>query len=167
MYKIASILPYYGKMEEVCTVDNQQLINFLNQLLSNQFVLYVKLHRYHWFIQGRNFFSLHKQFEHMYEEIADDIDEIAERILMINGKPLATLVKYVKEATLEEASADDEEQEMIEQLLHDLQQMTTEIQNEGLSKAVELEDGPTEDLLIGLQGKLEKYIWMLKAYLKQ
>ncbi|API93965.1 MULTISPECIES: Dps family protein [unclassified Virgibacillus] len=148
-------------------MENQQLINFLNQLLSNQFVLYVKLHRYHWFIQGRNFFSLHEQFENMYVEVADDIDEIAERILMINGKPLATMVKYLKEATLEEASADDEEQEIIQQLLHDLQQMTTEIQKEGLPKAVKLEDSPTEDLLIGLQGKLEKYIWMLKAYLKK
>ena len=100
-------------------MDNQKLVNFLNQLLSNSFILYVKLHRYHWFVQGRHFFQLHEEFEKMYDTFAVDIDEIAERILMIDGKPLATMIKYVKEATLEEATADDKESEMIEQLRND------------------------------------------------
>lgn len=147
-------------------MENQTLVNFLNQLLSNQFVLYVKLHRYHWFIQGKNFFVLHKQFEEMYDQIAQDLDEVAERILMINGKPLATMVKYIKEATLEEASADDEEHEIIQQLVSDLQQMVSEIQDQGLPEASRLHDSPTEDLLIGIQSNLEKYIWMLRAYLQ-
>ncbi len=167
MYKVAFSLPYYGKLEEVCMVKNQQLVNFLNQLLSNQFVLYVKLHRYHWFIQGSNFLTLHQQFEHMYLKVAHNIDEIAERILMIDGKPLATMVKYLKESTIEEATADDEEQEIMQQLLQDLLQIIMEIKTQGLPKAVELNDSPTEDLLIGIQGAFEKYTWMLRAYLKQ
>ena len=39
-----------------------------------------------------------------------------------------------------------------------------EIKEEGLSLAEENEDEPSADLLIGLQGKLEKEIWMLKSY---
>ena len=52
-------------------MDNQRLINFLNQLLSNQFILYVKLHRYHWYIKGKNFFRLHEYFEELYERTSD------------------------------------------------------------------------------------------------
>ncbi len=96
-------------------MESQRLINFLNQLLSNYFVMYVKLHRYHWYVQGRHFFQLHAQFEEMYQATANDLDEIAERILMINGKPLATMSKYLKEATIEEATADDKENEIIAQ----------------------------------------------------
>ncbi len=144
--------------------ENKQLVQFLNQLLSNYFVMYVKLHRYHWFVQGRHFFTLHEKFEQLYEMFAEDLDEIAERILAINGKPLATMVKYLKETTLTEANADDKESEIVSQLVHDFQQIVKEIKEEGLSLAEENDDEPSADLLIGLQGKLEKEIWMLKSY---
>ncbi|MFC3040000.1 Dps family protein [Virgibacillus xinjiangensis] len=145
-------------------MENQRLINFLNQLLSNYFILYVKLHRYHWFVQGRHFFQLHQTFEEMYEMIADDLDETAERILAIEGKPLATMSKYLKEGTLPEATADDKENEMVTRLLEDFSQLIREIREEGLPLAEENDDQPTADLLITYQGKLEKYCWMLRAY---
>src|SRR5690625_6306329 len=62
-------------------MDNQKLVRFLNQLLANYFVIYVKLHRYHWYVQGEHFFHLHDQFEEMYRMFANDLDELAERIL--------------------------------------------------------------------------------------
>jgi len=145
-------------------MENQKLINFLNQLLSNYFVMYVKLHRYHWFVQGRHFFTLHEKFEEMYEMIASDLDDIAERILAIEGKPLATMAKYLKEATLEEATADDKENEIIEQLIKDYERIINEIKSDGLGLSGELSDEPTTDLLITIQGKLEKYVWMLRSY---
>ncbi|RDW17763.1 Dps family protein [Oceanobacillus chungangensis] len=146
-------------------MENQKLINFLNQLLSNYVVMYIKLHRYHWFIQGRHFFLLHEKFEEMYQEIASDLDEIAERILMIDGKPLATMAKYLKETTLVEANADDKENEIIAQLIEDFEQMISEIHQVGIPLSNEQQDDPSIDLLATLQGKLEKYLWMLKSYL--
>lgn len=145
-------------------MENQKLINFLNQLLSNYFVMYVKLHRYHWFIQGRHFFQLHQTFEDMYKQFASELDEIAERILMIEGKPLAVMSKFLKEASLEEATADDKENEIIAQLLNDYSQLIKEIRETGLPAAQEQKDEPTADLLINLQKQLEKYCWMLRAY---
>lgn len=145
-------------------MDNQKLINFLNQLLSNYFVMYVKLHRYHWYIQGKHFFQLHDTFEEMYTTIAEDLDEIAERVLMIDGKPLATMTKYIKEATLEEATADDKEDEIIAKLIEDYQQIIRELKEEGIPYASERQDEPTLDLLISLQGKHERYVWMMHAY---
>ena len=143
---------------------NQKLVNFLNQLLSNYFVMYVKLHRYHWYIQGKHFFQLHEKFEEMYNIFASDLDVIAERILMINGQPLATMIKYTKETSLVEANADDTEDEMISQLIKDYEQISTEISSVGINLASEQKDEPTIDMLVSLQGKLEKYLWMLRAY---
>ncbi|MBP1968023.1 starvation-inducible DNA-binding protein [Virgibacillus natechei] len=145
-------------------MENQKLVNFLNQLLSNHFVMYVKLHRYHWFVQGRHFFVLHEKFEELYQGFAEDLDEIAERILMIGGKPLATMSKFLKEATLIEANADDKEDEMIAQLIQDFEQIISEIRNEGMTYAEDQKDEPTIDLLISIQAKMEKHIWMLRAY---
>src|SRR5690625_3586463 len=98
---------------------NQNLVNFLNQLLSNYFVMYVKLHRYHWYVQGRHFFTLHEKFEEMYEMFHEDLDVIAERILMIDGKPLATMFNYLVEKTLNEANQKDKEDKIISQLFKD------------------------------------------------
>lgn len=145
-------------------LENQKLVQFLNQLLSNYFVLYVKLHRYHWYVQGRHFFELHEKFEEMYNEFAEEVDEIAERILMINGKPVAIMEKFLKETTLQEATADNEESEMISQLKKDYKQIIGEIKKEGLPLAEEMKDEPTIDLLISSQAELEKYVWMLTAY---
>ncbi|GIN84256.1 DNA starvation/stationary phase protection protein [Heyndrickxia sporothermodurans] len=146
-------------------MENQKLINFLNQELSNIAVLYIKLHRYHWFIQGKHFFELHNKFEELYNEMAKDLDKVAERVLTIGGKPLATMIKYLKETTLIEAQADDEESEIIKQLIKDLGQIVQEIIGSGRKLAEELDDQPTLDLLNDLQGRLEKHIWMLKAFL--
>lgn len=143
---------------------NQDLIQFLNRLLSNSFVMYVKCHRYHWFVKGRHFFTLHELFEEMYHMFGEEIDVIAERILMIGGKPLATMSKYLEESTLVEASADDEEDEIIAQLKQDYEQLTHDIQKDGLPLAEAVHDEPTIDMLISIQGKLEKYMWMLSAY---
>lgn len=148
-------------------MDNQKLINFLNQLLSNHFVMYVKLHRYHWFVEGMHFFQLHEKFEEMYKKFANDLDEVAERVLMIHGKPLATMSKYLEETTLIEANADDKEEEIIEQLLEDYNQLVSEIKEVGIPLATENKDEPTLDLLVGLQNDYEKYIWMLSAYQKK
>ena len=152
------------KISEVDTMKNQNLVNFLNQLLSNYFVMYVKLHRYHWYVQGRHFFTLHEKFEEMYEMFHEDLDVIAERILMIDGKPLATMAKYLDEATLSEANADDKEDEMIAQLIADLGQIISEVREEGIELASELKDEPTLDMLINIQATLEKELWMLEAY---
>ncbi|WP_047981194.1 Dps family protein [Ornithinibacillus contaminans] len=145
-------------------MENQQLINFLNQLLSNQFVMYVKLHRYHWFVQGKHFFQLHALYEEMYTKFANDLDQVAERILMIDGKPLATMSKYLKETTLVEANADDKEEELMDQLANDFKQLITEIRDQGYVFAEERHDEPTKDMLVKLVGDYEKYRWMLSAY---
>lgn len=145
-------------------MENKRLVQFLNQLLANYFLMYVKLHRYHWFVHGQHFYRLHEEFEEMYEMFHQDLDEIAERILMIGGKPLATMKKYLAETTLVEANADDTEEEIMEQLTKDFRQLIEEIREEGIKLAAEMEDEPTLDMLIDFQRKLEKDLWMLRAY---
>lgn len=143
---------------------NKNHIHYLNQLLSNSFVLNVKFHRYHWYIEGRNFFQLHTVFEELYTYFADVSDELAERILMIEGKPLATMAAYLREASIEEATSDDTEEEIIAQIIEDLTELQNSIKNTGIPLAREEADEPTLDMLITMQQTLEKYKWMFKAY---
>lgn len=145
---------------------DQKVVNFMNQEVSNFAVLYVKLHRYHWFIQGRHFFGLHEKFEELYREVAGYYDELAERVLAVGGKPLATMQKYLKETTLVEAEADDKEHEMLSELHADLTQMASELK-EGKEMCDKAGDEPSGDLLVHIQTALEKHAWMIKATLAE
>ena len=113
-------------------MDIERQIFLLNRLLANYFVLYIKLHRYLWYIKGEQSLSLLKWLKEKNTICKQQIDQLVELILVLEGRPFATMEKYIKEATIEEASADDETTEMIQQIIAD----TTEMQ-ENISKLME------------------------------
>ncbi|WP_077299214.1 Dps family protein [Virgibacillus pantothenticus] len=142
---------------------NQQLVDALNKQLANWNILYTKLHHYHWYVDGAHFFTLHEKFEEYYDEAAGYIDEIAERVLTIKGKPLSSLKAYLEVATINEAEGKESDHEMVAQLAKDFQQIVNE-SNEIIEAAEEAQDQPTSDLFIGIKASLEKHIWMLDAF---
>lgn len=138
----------------------------LNVYLSDLHVLYTKLHNFHWNVVGEGFFTLHSKLEEIYEGVANEIDEIAERILMVGGRPLASLKDYMGHATLVELdSVDIHGRELLELLLADFEAMLkrTECIH---TIAAEADDSLTASLLENSIGHYQKNLWMMKAYLK-
>lgn len=76
----------------------------LHQLLADFQVHYTNLRGMHWNIKGHGFFVLHEKFESMYDDTAEKIDEIAERILMLGGVPENKFSEYLKVANVKEVS---------------------------------------------------------------
>ena len=75
----------------------------LNLFLSNLNVFYRKLQNYHWNVKGEDFFTVHAKLEELYDDINEQIDEIAEHILIIDGQPLGTMNDYLEIAQIQEA----------------------------------------------------------------
>ncbi|WP_059051752.1 Dps family protein [Paenibacillus senegalimassiliensis] len=136
----------------------------MNEQVANLNVLYVKLHSYHWYVKGNNFFRLHLKFEELYNEVSEQMDAIAERMLTLKWNPAATLKEYLELATIQEASGKEEPQAMVQHLLEDLATLC-ESYREGIEQAGKAGDDATADLLTGYVGSLEKHMWMLRAYL--
>jgi len=57
----------------------------LNLLLADEYVLYATTRDYHWNVTGPEFHSLHKEFEDQYGQVADWIDQVAERARAIGA----------------------------------------------------------------------------------
>ena len=76
----------------------------LNLFLSNINVFYRKLQNYHWNIKGEDFFVIHEKLEELYNAINEQIDEIAEHILIIDGEPYGRMQDYLDTAQIQEAS---------------------------------------------------------------
>ncbi|WP_044338881.1 Dps family protein [Rossellomorea aquimaris] len=142
---------------------NQQLVVALNKQLANWNVLYTKLHNYHWYVTGPEFFTLHEKFEEYYNEAGNYIDEVAERILTIKGKPIATLKEYLETATIEESNGKESAVEMVDALVNDFKQIVND-SKKIIEAAEESQDQPTADLFIGIKTSLEQHIWMLNAF---
>ncbi|WP_409298476.1 Dps family protein [Peribacillus sp. SCS-26] len=137
----------------------------LNQQVANWTVLYTKLHNYHWYVRGENFFTLHEKFEELYNEANENIDVLAERLLAVNGRPSATLREVLEVASINEASGNETTKEMVQALSNDFQQLIKEL-SAGMQTAQDAGDEGTSDLLLGISVSLEKHLWMLSTFLE-
>ncbi|WP_455714424.1 Dps family protein [Anaerosporobacter sp.] len=80
-----------------------ELIKELNGFLADLNVLYRKLQNYHWNVKGKNFFVLHGKLEEYYNGVNSEIDEVAEKILMLGGQPLGRMKDYLEISKIKEA----------------------------------------------------------------
>ncbi|KMK75629.1 Dps family protein [Alkalihalobacillus pseudalcaliphilus] len=137
----------------------------LNKQVANWSVLFIKLHNYHWYVKGPQFFTLHEKFEELYNEAATHIDELAERLLALKGKPLATMQEHLETASVKEATTDLTADDMVADLSKDFDTLIDELK-EGMDVAEELGDETTADMLLAIHQSLEKHNWMLRSFLK-
>ncbi|MBS4192571.1 DNA starvation/stationary phase protection protein [Bacillus sp. FJAT-49705] len=142
----------------------ENLYSALNVQIANWSVLYTKLHRYHWFVKGPLFFTLHEKFEELYNEAATVVDEVAERLLASGGTPVATMKEYLSIATIAESNGETTADEMVSSLVADYNQLKAELKE--LAELADQHDHDViNDLAVGLLVKLDAHIWMLNAYL--
>jgi starvation-inducible DNA-binding protein len=145
---------------------NSLVAETLNTQVANFSVLYMKLHNYHWFVKGENFFTLHPKFEELYKESALHLDTIAERMLSLGNLPTATLKEQLQISSIKEAEGDETAEGMIKTLVDDFNTVCTEL-TEGITLAEDNKDQPTADLFIAIRTSLEKHRWMHEAYLSE
>lgn len=141
-----------------------ELEQILNTQVANWSLLGVKLHHYHWYVKGPQFYMLHEKFEELYNTAAGYVDELAERMLAIGGKPAASMAQYLKLATLQEVSHENTAEQMVGQLVADFEQLAGELKA-GIEAADQEGDDATSDLLTGMVSDVQKHTWMLNAFL--
>jgi starvation-inducible DNA-binding protein len=142
--------------------NNSKLVERLNQLLADYQIYYQNLRGLHWNVKGAQFFMLHEKYEELYNEAAESVDEIAERILMVGGQPLHTFTDYLKVAELKEAGLISEGKKGVEVVLENSRYLL-----KSFNEILELADGDegTYALISDLIGATEKRIWMLESTL--
>ncbi|MBN1468533.1 MAG: DNA starvation/stationary phase protection protein [Fusobacteriaceae bacterium] len=137
----------------------------LNKYLADLHVLYSKLHNYHWNVVGLGFFEMHLKLEELYTATATEIDTIAERILQLEERPLASMKSYLEVSTLKEAESQKiKPAEAAKDVLSDYEVVLKEIR-EIVLMAADNNDDQTVALIDGSIANYEKHIWMLSAYL--
>jgi starvation-inducible DNA-binding protein len=143
----------------------EKLVAELNILLADYEMFYQNLRGLHWNIKGKEFFELHLKFEELYKDAFIKIDEIAERILTLEGKPLNTYSDYLKTTEIKEERNIADGTKGIEIVVKNFSTLIKK-EREILSLASEAEDEGSLNLMSDYISQTEKTLWMLNSYLR-
>lgn len=147
--------------------DTQAVANILNKLLADENVLYIKVRNAHWNVEGPDFHTQHLFFEGLYGELAETIDEIAERVRSIGHYAVGTMKDFLKLTQLTEMRYEkNDSQGFIKELLSDFEAIIVSIREQLETIADKHNDVGTEDFLTGIMEEHEKTAWMLRAHLR-
>lgn len=140
-----------------------ELENKLNEFLADLNIFYRKLQNYHWNIEGKEFFQVHVKLEELYDEINEQIDEIAEHIAILGGQPLGTMKDYLEKSSIKEAENKKiKSEEIYNNILSDYEELlkkTIEIKE----KSENEKEYSTSSLIDDYIKEYGKIIWMLKS----
>lgn len=140
----------------------------LNQAVADLSQFAAVIHQTHWYLRGPAFLTMHPKMDDYMDEINEQLDEIAERLITIGGSPYSTLTEFSEYSQIPEkpGSFDVPVEEHIKCLLNGYRYIQG-LYQKGIDAASEENDSVTEDLFTSLKAPIEKNIWMFAATLGQ
>ena len=139
-----------------------EIANGLSRVLADTYSTYLKTQNYHWNVRGPLFHTLHAMFEEQYTELANAIDEIAERIRAVGQTAPGSFSEFARLAKVQEENGSPSAQQMISNLVEDQATVVQTCKNV-FPIVQQSADEPTADLLIRRMQVHEKTAWMLKS----
>lgn len=143
--------------------EQETSLHRLQVLLADEQVLFQKLRDAHWNVAGPHFHALHGLFEEEYTALAGSIDEVAERIRQLGGRPDGSLAGSLSRTRLQEFPASQRSaQDYLQALLLDSETLIRQLR----SDIPNVPDVGTQDFLTGLIQQHEKSAWKFRASLE-
>ncbi|MBA2650557.1 MAG: DNA starvation/stationary phase protection protein [Legionella sp.] len=138
------------------------IIKRLEVILADTYTVYLKTQNYHWHVKGPQFKSLHELFEQHYTELAEAVDKIAERLIIMGNKAPATFTEYMQLKTIKEGDSSLSANKMLNELAQDHMTLVSDL-NKAMKFAQEDNDEGSINLLSERIAAHEKAHWMLSA----
>ena len=144
----------------------QNVVNELSVLLADFQVFYSNLRNFHWNVKGHGFFVLHSKYEELYNDAAEKVDEVAERILQLGSTPESRFSVYLQTAEIKEADVVSCSKEALDLLL-DYYKTLIARERRIIEVASDAHDDTTVSLVSDFLKEQEKTVWMLVAVSSQ
>ena len=134
----------------------------LATLLADTYGVYLKTQNFHWNVTGHEFYSLHILFEKQYRELAENIDEVAERIRALGHYIDASFAAFKNLTAVGDEAKLRASKDMVQELVRSHEIVIRNARNL-VQVAEEEKDGATVDLLGRILNMHEKHAWMLRS----
>lgn len=140
----------------------EEIAEGLKRLLADSYTLYLQTHNFHWNVTGPQFRELHLMFEEHYTELAQAVDDIAERIRTLGVAAPGTYKEFARLSSVEEVEGVPSAETMLELLTKGHEQVVKTCRDV-LKVADSGEDESTLALVSDRMRIHEKTAWMLRA----
>ena len=138
----------------------------LNRQQANALVAYLNYKKYHWLTYGPLFRDIHLLLDEQAAATYAMIDELAERALMIGGRPVADPADYLPSATVKPSKGSQTPRVMLEEAATTLDTIAGEMHADA-EVATAAGDIGTADLYTRLVQVHQKNRWFLAEILKK
>ena len=171
LHQKAAEIQAYGTVNHLLPLDLEEPVRLeitsqLNRLLADTMTLRDLYKKSHWQTAGPTFYQLHLLFDKHFDEQAELVDSIAERIQLLGGVSIAMAHDVAETTKIERPPRGREELPVqISRLLHAHQLIINETRKMA-RQATELGDDGSNDLLISeVLRTNELQVWFLSEHL--
>lgn len=148
--------------------DREEVTRVLSNLLADEYLLSTKTKNYHWNVTGPHFNTLHQLFEDQYKTLDKLIDQIGERVRVLNGHAPGTMTEFLRCTRLQERpGVHPDEWTMVEDLYDDHEVLLRSLGGTLASNEKLRCDFGTTDFLASAIQHHETMAWMLRAVLEK
>ena len=145
--------------------DRKRVAEMLNGVLADSYRLALKTQNFHWNVSGPQFKALHDLFEEQYGDLAEAVDDLAERVRALGFAAPGGFNVFERLSVIEDAP---EEPGTANEMLRGLAEDNTMLEGRAraaLEVAEGVGDEATADMLIARMTAHDKAAWMLRASL--
>src|SRR5438876_9355903 len=167
----AAELQAYGTVTHALPLELEEPVRLemtehLNQLLADTMTLRDLYKKSHWQVAGPTFYQLHLLFDKHFDEQAELVDTIAERIQLLGGLSIAMAADIAETTQIERPPRGREDVPVQLSRLIDGHQIVIRQSHKLARRAGELGDDGTNDLVVSevLRGN-ELQVWFLSEHL--
>lgn len=141
-------------------------IEVLSARLADGIALQLALKQAHWNVRGANFIAIHELFDEIYERIEGHIDDMAERIKMLDGTANGTAEHVAATSTLDpypqDIVSDVDHVKAVSERLRDLGGKV----REGIEATESAGEADAADILTAMSRDLDKDLWFVESHLE-
>ncbi len=143
-----------------------QLVAILNQILADLSDLHSQTKFAHWNVKGPNFIALHKLFDELAGELAEHVDDVAERVTALGGVAHGTVRQAASVSRLPEFPAHTFHGLDVVAALADRFAAVGKTVRAAIDATDKLGDAGSADLFTGISRDLDKALYFLEAHLQ-
>jgi len=147
-------------------METNPVVAALQREQASALVLYLNYKKFHWLTFGPHFRDYHLLFGEHADQVLETVDELAERALMVDGKPLADASQYLPASFVEPSQGERGVKQMLEEAVaaHD---KVIRAMHDDADVASKASDIGTADLFTRLVQVHQKQRWFLKELLRK
>ena len=167
----ASEIQAYGTVNHLLPLELEEPVRLemtaqLNQLLADTMTLRDLYKKSHWQVSGPTFYQLHLLFDKHYDEQAEIVDDIAERIQLLGGISIAMAPDVAETTQIERPPRGREEVPVQLSRLLDAHQIIIRECRTLAERASRIGDDGTNDLVVSdVLRRNELQVWFLSEHL--